>query len=113
MTETPSAAVRRLSPPTSSAVTGRPPAPDIRAAPAGVTKAAQPVVILTVQAPEAVRSSTWTRTFAPGTLKLSPRLTGASASGGYTESSQQDSVCGWASSTWMGPLPDSVSLRTR
>ncbi len=42
----------------------------------------QPVVTFTVHAPDAVRSSTSTRTFSPGTVKLSPAWIGASARGG-------------------------------
>ena len=41
-----------------------------------------PGVITTVQEPAAVRPSTSTFTLSPGTVKLSPRETGASASGG-------------------------------
>lgn len=44
--------------------------------------ARSPVVIFTVHAPDGVRPSTSTRTDSPGTVKLSPRATGASASGG-------------------------------
>ncbi len=43
---------------------------------------AQPGVIFTVHAPDTVRPSTSTRTPSPGTVKLSPGPTGASASGG-------------------------------
>ncbi len=41
-----------------------------------------PAVIFTVHAPEAVRDSASTRTPSAGTVKLSPRPTGASARGG-------------------------------
>ncbi len=47
-----------------------------------VDGSAQPGVIWTVHAPDSVRPSTATRTPSPGTVKLSPRATGASASGG-------------------------------
>ncbi len=54
-----------------------------RLGPQDATRAARsPVVIFTVHAPDGVRPSTSTRTDSPGTVKLSPRATGASASGG-------------------------------